>query len=498
VSDSNATAEPIIIEAWIIESPNNTLPGFGNPLVIAAESFNRTHPQHQVRIRKIEAHLMPEAVADAVAGGHPPEIAEYGHLSIQTALDTRARNGDPLFVPVQRAIGSRAKILGEPVVIEDLLPTVRNYYSVGGELVSMPTFVTTNILYANKDMVERAGIERVPATWQELEAACAAIAGLQDGPGHGVSWPNYGWLFHMEIAGQGGLFSNNGNGRSGRSTRVFLDSPEMLNYVRWWKQMHDSGYYLATERMHYFTAMQAFARKEIAFVVSSSAVGQMMRDMAAEAGFELTAGQLPRPCELRSPGGPLGGQAFFITAGLPKEKEDGALAFLQYQLNSQHAVARMYDPANRMCSLPATQAAYRRAMADDWAEPFPGFYSATQQVTSPERTPAAAGPLLGNLNNIDIALAQAMEDVLLKGAEPASRFRMAAEEAQAALDRHNAAALAYPPVTPAELRAGGSLTRNHRVATTSPAGTGSIGTREISEEISAESVGSGQRRSQYE
>lgn len=451
---SDKTAGPIVIESWIVVSPGNRLSGHGDPLVNAAESFNRAHPQYQVRIRKIEAHLMPEVVADAVARGNPPDIAEYYSLSTQTALDTRARNGDPLFVPVQRAIAGRAKILGEPVVIEDLVPTVREHYSVGGELVSMPTFVSTNILCANKAMLERAGVERMPATWQELTAACAAIAALPDGPAHGVSWPNYGWLFHMEIAGQGGLLSNNGNGRVGRSTRVFLDSPEMLNYVRWWKQMHDSGYYLATEDFHYVTAMRAFVRQEIAFVVSSSAVGQLTRDMAAEAGFELTAGQLPRHNELWSPGGVLGGSSFFLAAGLPKEKEDGALAFLQHQLNSQHAVASMYDPSNSLSSLPVTQAAYQQAMADDWAEPFPGFRSATEQVTSAKRTPAAAGPVLGNLNGINIAITQAMEDVLLRGAEPADRFRAATEEAQAVLDRHNSAALAYPPVTPDELRAG--------------------------------------------
>ena len=44
--------------------------------------------------------------------------------------------------------------------------------------------------------------------------------------------------------------------------------------------------------------------------------------------------------------------------------------------------------------------------------------------------------------------------MLLRGAEPAGRFRVATEQAQAVLDRYNAAALAYPPVTPDELRAG--------------------------------------------
>lgn len=460
MSDSNATAEPIVIEAWITDSPKledseeNSLPSFGDPLVNAAESFNRAYPQYQVRIRKIEGHLLPEAVADAVVQGNPPDLAEFIWSSVQTALDMRARNGDPLFVPVQRAIGGRTEILRERVVIEDLVPTVRGYYSVGGELVSMPTGVSTNILFANKAMLERAGVGRMPATWQELTAACAAIARLPDGPPHGICWPNYGWLFDMEVAGQGGLLSSNGNGRSGRSTRVFLDSPEMLNYVRWWKDMHDSGYYYAAEELDYFTAMEAFARQEIAFVVTSSAIGLLMRDMAAEAGIKLMAGQLPRYNELRSPGGAVAGMSFFLAAGLAKEKEDGALAFLQHQLSPRHAVARMYDPSVLLTSLPVTLPAYQRAMADDWAEPFPGFRIAAEQVASAEHTPAAAGPVVGNLNGINTVITMAMADVLVRGAEPTERFGAAAEEAQALLDRHNAAALAYPPRTPDVLRAG--------------------------------------------
>jgi sn-glycerol 3-phosphate transport system substrate-binding protein len=456
VSDSSTAAGPIVIDLWIVDSPkiqgtdSKSLPGFGDPLVNAAESFNRTHPQYQVQIRKISFPVLPETVANAAAAGNPPDIAEYIYSSIQTALDTRTRDGNPLFVPVQRAIGNRAEILGERVVIEDLVPTVRNFYSVGGELVSMPTVVTTNILFANKAMLVRAGVERMPATWQDLTAACAAIAELPDGPAHGVSWPIYGWLFHMEIAGQGGLFSDNDNGRSGRSTRLFLDSPEMLNYVRWWKHMHDSGYYYYTgEPRDYFTPMEAFARQEIAFVVSSSATGQLVRDMAAEAGFEVVVGQLPRHSAPCSPGGPVGGHAFFLTAGLPKEKEDGALAFLQHQLKPEHAAARMHDR-----SLPVTLATYQQAMADDWVEPYPGFRIATEQVVTAKRSPMAAGPVVGNLNGINTVINLAMEDVLLGGAEPASRFRAATEEAQALLDRHNAAAFADPPVTPDALRAG--------------------------------------------
>jgi sn-glycerol 3-phosphate transport system substrate-binding protein len=195
--------------------------------------------------------------------------------------------------------------------------------------------------------------------------------------------------------------------------------------------------------------MEAFARQQIAFVVTSSAIGRLMTDMAAEAGIELMAGQLPRCNELSSPGGAVAGMSLYLAAGLPKEKEDGALAFLQHQLNPRHAVARMYAR-----SLPVTLPEYQQAMADDWAEPFPGFRIAAEQVASAERTPAAAGPVVGNLNGINTAIMAAMADVLLTGAEPTARFRAAAEEAQALLDRHNEAALAYPPRTPDVLTPG--------------------------------------------
>jgi sn-glycerol 3-phosphate transport system substrate-binding protein len=147
---------PIDIDVWTIASPGNNIPGFGGPLVAAAESFSQAHPGYRIRIRGVEAHLMPETVAEAVTQGNPPDIAENMASSTQTALDTRASNGDPLFVPVERAIDGRAKVLGEQVVVDDIVPAVRDYYTVAGEVVAIPTFLSTNLLYANKTMLSAA------------------------------------------------------------------------------------------------------------------------------------------------------------------------------------------------------------------------------------------------------------------------------------------------------------------------------------------------------
>lgn len=180
----------------------------------------------------------------AVEAGNPPEIADYYFSATQLARDTRA--GRPLFTPVQRAVGDRTKILGEPVVLDDIVPEIRDYYSEAGELFSMPSLATTAILFANTDLLRRAGVESMPETWPELEAACAALAALPAGPAHGASWPNHGWMPQMELAAPGGLLADHDNGRSGRATTVTLHSPEILDYVRWWVHMRDAGHYLDT------------------------------------------------------------------------------------------------------------------------------------------------------------------------------------------------------------------------------------------------------------
>lgn len=447
MSDSVASAGPTVLDVWLAGHP---IPHFNDPVAEAADSFTRANPGYQVRIREVEFRELPGEVARAVEQGNPPDLAEYYFTATQLALDTRARNGRPLFTPVQRAIGDRTKILGEPVVVDDIVPAVRDYYSQNGALVSVPTVVSTAILFANQDVLNRAGVDRMPTTWQELEAACARVSRLPGGPAAGVAWPNHGWMFQLELAAQGGLLGDNDNGRSGRSTRVDLHSPEMLNYVRWWQRLHARGHYRYTgELRDWLAAMEAFHRQETAFMVSSSAVGPLVADMAAQAGFELTAGRLPHNAELPFAGRLLGGQSLFVAAGLPRKKEDGALAFTQHLLNPHNAVRRQHAG-----SLPVTVSAWERIAAEGWFDQHPYFRAGAEQIAASNRSPAAGGAMIGDLNGIQDALTAAMHDVLTTGADPATRFRAATAEAQALLDRYNAACLGDPPVTPDALEAG--------------------------------------------
>jgi sn-glycerol 3-phosphate transport system substrate-binding protein len=123
-----------------------------------------------------------------------------------------------------------------------------------------------------------------------------------------------------------------------------------------------------------------------------------------------------------------------MVGSLPKEKEDGALAFLQHQLNGTHAAARMFDPVTPLTSLPITKTAHDKATAEDWVDPYPRYRAAIDQITTAERSPASAGPMVGNVNGINIAITEAIEDVVFNGADAAGRFRAATEQAQDVLD----------------------------------------------------------------
>ncbi|RCG31199.1 hypothetical protein DQ384_10680 [Sphaerisporangium album] len=142
-------------------------------------------------------------------------VAEY-HFSIgQAARDLVGPDGTPVFTSLQQAIGDRQEILGEPVVIDDLLPAFREYYPCDGDLTSMPSGGATSLLLADKGMLRAAGVPEPPQPWAEVDSVREQTAGCRNAPAYPITWANHG-IFQQAPAAQGGLLVDNGYGRSGR------------------------------------------------------------------------------------------------------------------------------------------------------------------------------------------------------------------------------------------------------------------------------------------
>ncbi|UBU18030.1 extracellular solute-binding protein [Nonomuraea gerenzanensis] len=407
-----------VVNVWLAEHP---LPGYLDPIKKLAAGFEAAHPGYRIDITGYGFRELPAEVARAAARGTPPDLAEYYATATRLALDTRGPSGAPLFVPVERAVAGRGEILGERVVLGDLEPAVRGYYTYAGELVAAPMTATTAVLLGNTAMLEAAGFTTMPRTWGELAEA---------GP---VTWANHGWLIQQAVAGQGGLLADHDNGRSGRAEKVTLASEELLAYATWWQRLHRRGRYLDTGTPEdWGGTLRAFTEQRVACTVASSVVAGMIARSCAEAGFEVAAGPLPYNEGAARAGHLVSGQAFWLTDGLPREKADGALAFLQYLLDARN-VAEWHRGAG---FLPVTGASVELLEREGWFERHPIHRAATGQLRAADGSPAALGAILGDFAGIQDLMTGAMTGVLA-GGDPGTRLAEATAAAQRLLDAYN-------------------------------------------------------------
>jgi sn-glycerol 3-phosphate transport system substrate-binding protein len=206
-----------------------------------------------------------------VDSGEPPALIHFFEAATRQALDAVDANQDPIFKSVTEAIAGRTEILGEPVVLDEVISAARDYYTVDGSFYSMPWNTSTTVMFNNMDILNAAGIMEPPATWDDVTAACEAIAALPDAPSGCITWPNHSWFIEQALGQQGELLANADNGRTGRATEVFLESDGMINYLQWWKDLADAGYYTYTGvQRDWGGTSNAYLAEEVAMLVYSS------------------------------------------------------------------------------------------------------------------------------------------------------------------------------------------------------------------------------------
>ncbi|MFC0863857.1 extracellular solute-binding protein [Sphaerimonospora cavernae] len=435
----------IPIEVWV---PDLTFPGWMDRWRQQGDAFQRAHPEYEVKIVGKDFWRFPRQVAEAAAEGHVPTISEYYFYMTQVARDSLAQDGSPLFTSVEKAIGGRTEILGEPVVIDDIIPPMRDYYTYDGDLTSMPTVGTTSLLYANANLLRRAGISELPQTWEEVEAVCEELSRFRGGPS--ITWSNHGTFIQQALATRGGLIVDNHNGRHGRATRVDLASKEMLAWAEWWRNLHRAGHYHYTGKIpDWAGTLKAFADQDVVFRISSSNDVNYMFRAGEDNGFDLDVGIFPYDHRVPYVGNAVAGTSLWLANGLDEATREGALALLQFLHNPHYAAER--HRANSF--LPLTYSSAALLEEEGWFDRYPHHRVAYDHVMRfpagvtrerPEladRVPASEGAVFGDFAGNQDVMTRAMGDVLAHGADPLDRFTEATAEAQRLLDTYNAYAL---------------------------------------------------------
>jgi sn-glycerol 3-phosphate transport system substrate-binding protein len=144
----------------------------------------------------------------AAPRGMGPDIMQINDLTVRWAADSG------LIHKMQDFINA------DKYDISDYESSILSYYTLNGELYSMPFNVSVPVLIYNKEAVAKAGLDPKTA-FATLDSCIASSKALKAaGMDAGFIFSSYSWLVEEGMAIQGKDIFDNGNGRKSRPTKV--------------------------------------------------------------------------------------------------------------------------------------------------------------------------------------------------------------------------------------------------------------------------------------
>jgi sn-glycerol 3-phosphate transport system substrate-binding protein len=395
-----------------------------------AAKFNELYPDYNVVIEAYASYNDAfNATVLAAEQGTQPAVTHFFEAATQEARDAVNPDGEPLFKSVAAANGDRTDINGVPVLLDDVVSAAADYYTVDGDFQSMPWNTSSTIMFSNMDMLAAAGVEAIPETWGEIEAACELILAMDNAPANCITWPNHSWFMEESVAQQGGLLANNNNGRDGRATEVFLNGEASVAYANWWKDLNDKGYYVYTGVLRDWGGTQnAFESGQVAFLIFSSSDATTIPANTAE-NFETVVSRMPYNEEAGYHGNIIGGGTLWLNNGLDPAVEEGALMFLNWFINPEVAA----DWHKVTGYIPITNTAFKNLQDSGWFDENPNAAVANIQLDLIPTT----GALIGNFVAIRDVYTDAMEALLIDGGDVQQVLDDANAKANTLLEEYN-------------------------------------------------------------
>jgi len=187
-----ARAEPVKITMWDIPESEPYTAWWRKHV----EEFNKAHPDIEVTLEVFETEAYRSKIASALTAGTAADIfyLAAGPQGFQALHDGQARSLDGI------------------LDASKFTPSSMTACSSEGKLACMPLYVAPNLIYYNKTMFAKAGVDvskwKNPEqpTWAEFTAACDALKAAHIVPialGNADGWPGtmYLWAFQNRFGG---------------------------------------------------------------------------------------------------------------------------------------------------------------------------------------------------------------------------------------------------------------------------------------------------------
>jgi len=422
-----SATKPVALKMWH-SFPEENL----KALQALADSFNAS--QSDIVVSLEQQAKYDDTLTKLTSGlstGDLPGLAVLEDTATQTMIDSRA------VLPAQSCVDAT------DYPIDDVIARVREYYTVDGVLWPMPFNTSNPIMYFNKDMFTKAGLdpEKPPTTFAELKSAAEKLKAVVPTP---IALKLDPWYLEQWLAVDNEPYVNNDNGRSKPATEVEFNNDSGIEIFSFLDELHDAGL-LQTYPRDGFDNLLAMGQLQAAISFdTSAAIGTAVT--AIEGGlfpdFQLSylgATPLPKP-DADSDGGTfIAGGALYIVSGsnsnpVPPEVQAAAWTFATY-LNEPVNQAQF---AGRSGYIPITEAAANEPITQQTWSTYPFYKVAYDQVTTGPESTATAGPVMGNFAEQRKVIIAQMQSMFSQGKEPATAVADAATESNQILRDYNA------------------------------------------------------------
>ena len=317
----------------------------------------------------------------------------------------------------------------------EMQPNVLGYYQVDNKLYSMPFNTSMPVLYYNKDLFEKAGLDpdKAPETLDEVKEAAEKLSSKNGGPAeYGFNAAIYGWFLEQEIAANGELYCSPDNGRgSERATKFTYDNDAAAEFMTWWKDMVDSGI-SGNTGTDTDAAKQAFQTGTVGITLESTADLAGMMEGAKEKGFEVGVGYYPK-IETNDSGPIIGGASLWISNLEHSDAEQkAAWEFVKF-LSTADSQATWHTGTGYF---PTSKAALETDLDTKWREEHPQFDVAVQQLENTKLTPATQGCSAGVMPQARKSVETAVEKIF-QGTDAKTALSDQVKAVQTDLDDYN-------------------------------------------------------------
>lgn len=349
------------------------------------------------------------SVQTQVLAGDPPDIAQ---MTFDALEFTATQLGAKPLSDIVSADELEEAFEGEYPMHE----RARTLTDWDGKTVGMPFVFSTPVLFINEDMLAEAGVTDPDlSTWDSVEEVAAQVTAHTGKPSIDVGCVMKGGGWCMQ-----GLFKSNGaQVLSDDRGTIEFGSDQAVDTVEHFREMYDAG---VLRNVDMATVMEGLPREDVAMTLYTSAVQGMFMQAADEGGWTLNAAPMPAFGDQEAV--PTNsGSALFVLSEEP-EKQRASWEFIRFMSS-----ARAYEViSSQIGYLPLrTGLIEEGGPLYDWAQENPLIQPNIEQLDRLQPWVSFPG---NSYAQVDVLMAEAIEESVYYGGDAATALPEAASRAQ--------------------------------------------------------------------